>query len=64
MVGENPPRLWGKGALERGQEMARRSPAVTGFECPHWGNSGGTTDNFVRPEPEEGSGRFAVPGRK
>ena len=49
MVGENPPRLWEKGALERGQEMARRSPAVTGFECPHWGKFRWNHGQFCSP---------------
>ena len=30
--GVNPPRAGWEGPLERGQEMARRSPAVTGNE--------------------------------
>jgi len=34
----------GKGPLERGEEMSRRFPAVTGQKRPLWGNSGGTTD--------------------
>lgn len=33
MAGENPPKLWREGALERGEEMPRRTPAVTGSEC-------------------------------
>ena len=48
-AGESPPKAQAKASLERGQEMARRLPAVTGFEsrvgiCTL--NSGGNTDNL------------------
>ena len=47
-AGESPPKAQAKAPLERGQEMARRSPAVTGFEsktqCAL--NSGGNTDSL------------------
>lgn len=51
MAGENPPPSGWEGPLERGKEMARRSPPLLGQSVPPWGNSGGTTDNLVRPEP-------------
>ena len=51
MAGENPPPSGWEGPLERGKEMARRPPPLPGQSVPPWGNSGGTTDNLVRPEP-------------
>lgn len=51
MAGASPPKLGWEGALERGQEMVRRPPPLPGQSVPPWGNSGGTTDNLVRPEP-------------
>ena len=54
MAGENPPKAWREGPLERGQEMARRRPPLPGKSAHQPdGNSGGTTDKFfVRPEPK------------
>ena len=59
MAGENPPKAGGEGALERGQEMARRSPAVTGNEARVNQTRIQVEPRIViRPEPNVGSGRF------
>ena len=51
--GARPPTGARKAPASRGEEMPRRSPAVTGPSVPRsGGKSGGTTDLQVRPEPK------------
>ena len=59
MAGANPPKAWREGPLERGQEMARRRPPLSGKSAHQPdGNSGGTTDMYLFALSPKGSGRF------
>ena len=63
MDGANPPKARREGVLERGEEMPRRSPAVTGLERPPLGEiQVEPRTAFVRPEPERLGAFFSVKG--